>query len=144
MGQGLRLPALGSDGWQYSIKWEESTDEQIGGAFDIAINLLEQLTPRIDFQPLESPLTVEFARNDHMIWAKSVPPLDPYVGRALRGTMTTLDTNATAEVDLDPMSGGARGWRPRLAPASARENVWPADDLSGEMKLEIGLVERSP
>lgn len=139
--QSLGVGALGSDGWQYSIKWDESTDEQINGAFGVAIALLEQLIPQIDFQPLDARLTVGFKRNDHMIWAKSVPTLGSYVGRRLRGTMTRLETNATAEVDLEPMAGGARGWRPRLTPASARETVWPADQLSGEMTLEIEFVE---
>jgi hypothetical protein len=136
----LGVGALGSDGWQYSIKWDESTDEQINGAFDIAITLLKRLVPQIDFQPLETPLTVAFQRNDHMIWARSVPTLDSYVGRWLRGTITRVDTSATAGVDLEPMAGGSPGWRPRLTPTSARETVWPTGDLSGEMKLEIKLV----
>jgi hypothetical protein len=139
--QSLGVGVLGNDGWQYSVKWDESTDEQINGAFDIAITLLERLVPQIDFQPLEPHLTVAFERNDHMIWAKSVPPLDSYVGRWMRGTITRLETSAAAEVDLQPMAGEARGWRPQLAPTSARETVWPTGDLSGEMKLEIKLVE---
>jgi hypothetical protein len=76
-----------------------------------------------------------------MIWAKSVPALNSYVGRWLSGTITRLQTSAAAEVDLEPMAGGSPGWRPRLTPISARETVWPAGDLSGEMKLEIKLVE---
>ncbi|MGA8364582.1 MAG: hypothetical protein WB709_08680 [Solirubrobacteraceae bacterium] len=139
--ESLGVGVLGNDGWQYSIKWDESTDEQINGAFDIAITLLERLVPQIDFQPLEPPLTVAFERNDHMIWAKSVPPLDSYVGRWLRGTITRLETSAAAEVDLQPMAGEAPGWRPQLTPTSARETVWPTGDLSGEMTLEIKLVE---
>ena len=139
--QSLGVGALGSDRWQYSIKWDESTDEQVNGAFDIAITLLERLVPQIDFQPLDAHLAIAFKRNDHMIWAKSVPTLDSYVGRWLRGTITRLETSAAAEVDLEPMAGGAPGWRPRITPTSARETVWPTGDLSGDMKLEIKLVE---
>jgi hypothetical protein len=139
--QSLGVGALGSDGWQYSVKWDESTDEQINSAFDIAITLLERMVPQIDFQPLETQLTVAFERNDHMIWAKSVPTLDSYVGRWLRGTITRLETSAAAEVDLEPMAGGSPGCRPRLTPTSVRETVWPTGDLRGEMKLEIKLVE---
>ena len=76
-----------------------------------------------------------------MIWAKSVAALDPYFGRWLRGTITRLDTSAAAEVDssrwlVGRLVGGLYSRQLRRA-----EAVWPTGDLSGEMKLEIKLVE---
>jgi hypothetical protein len=132
---------VSSDGWYYTARYDDLTDAQLNDLFSVALHLLDTLSPKIAFTPLPDPVESTFERNDHMIWAKSVPVLDQYVGRWLRGTITRLQTSAAAEVDLEPMAGGAPGWRPRLTPTSARETVWPVGDLSGEMKLEIKLIE---
>jgi hypothetical protein len=137
----LETGNVSSDGWYYTARYDDLTDAQLNDLFSVALHLLDTLSPKTAFTPLPDPVESTFGRNDHMIWAKSVPMLDPYVGRWLRGTIRRLKTSAAADVDLEPMAGGAPGWRPRLTPTSARETVWPTGDLSGEMKLEIKFVE---
>ncbi len=134
--QSLGVGGLGSDGWQYSIKWDESTDEQINDAFDTAITLLAQLIPEVEFQPLEPHLIVDFGRNDNNIWSKSAPALNPYVGYWLQGTLAAIE-GPNAPVRLQPLRGGQPGWQPRFDSPSTAETIWPANLHTGKFQLVL-------
>ena len=81
---------ISSDGWYHTARYDDLTAAQLNDLFTVALQLLDTLSPNIAFKPLPKPVESIFERNDHMIWAKSVPALDAYVGRWLRGTITRL------------------------------------------------------
>jgi hypothetical protein len=134
---------VSADGWYYTARYDELGEPQLNELFAIALRLLDTLSPKVSFTSLPSMISATFQRNDHMIWAKSVPALDQYVGRWLRGTVTRVKSGAMADVELQPMAGGAPGWRPRVIPNSVHEEVWPTGQLSGETKLEIKSAEET-
>jgi hypothetical protein len=57
------------------------------------------------------PISVTFKRNDNNVWAKSVPTLAEYLGSWLRGTLSQTSSGLEAIVTLEPLAGGAPGWR---------------------------------
>jgi hypothetical protein len=132
----MGVGSTSSDDWQHSIKYELATDEQIARYFKIALQLLEQLAPRVSFEVLGAPILSNFTRNDHNIWAKAVPSLDGLRGRWLRGTLSA-QPGSQVPVKLEPLAAGAPGWRPRFDAASVENDVWPAGKLQGEYQLVV-------
>ena len=132
----LTVGKQSSGGWEYSLRYDELAEADLAAVFSIALGLVESLVPKIDFHPLQSPLTVDFDRNDNNIWARSAPALNPYVGRWLQGALSA-DGGPEASVRLQPIRGGGPGWQPRFDPPAIGKTIWPADPLTGKFQLVL-------
>jgi hypothetical protein len=138
----MGLSAVASDGWQHRVKYAAVSDEQLATYFKIAIDLLHQLTPRIDFEPLPAPIKMTFVRNDHNIWMKAVPELASLQGRWLRGGLATVPGGDGAPVTLQPLAGGSPGWQPRFDSTAIQSSIWPTGELHGDYSLEVQAASR--
>lgn len=139
----LHVGSISSDEWSWGARFEDLSDDQMRAAFDIATELIDALAVSIAYEPLDPPITVEFERNDHNIWAKSVAGLADHVGDHLRGELCANGSPAGVPVTLAPLAGGAQGWRPRFD-SPAAESVWPPDRLNGDYEItvtDVGTVE---
>jgi hypothetical protein len=133
---------IGSDGWQYSVRYDDLDDAALAQLFETVLELIRALVRQIRFEEIADPLQLSFTRNDHNIWMKAVPAASDYMGRWLLGSLrpkvsANTAANTTVEVRLEPLGGGASGWKPRFASAEDERQVWPAGQLKGEYSLRI-------
>ncbi len=136
----LPVGSISSDGWYWSARYEELTDDQLELVFGIALGLVNALATPIAFQPLSPSITVAFQRNDHNIWAKSVGALSAHVGQWLRGTLSSSNSSEEASVTLEPLAADSPGWKPRFGSAAAADSVWPTGELHGGYKLVVAEI----
>lgn len=125
------------DGWYWNVSLTESSDADLLAAFEAARGLVEELVPPIAFAPLGEPIDATFTRNDHNLWLRHIPVLEPHHGCHLRGRLAKSGSGETADIELVPLANGQPGWRPRFKPASARETLWPAAATGDEFRLRI-------
>jgi hypothetical protein len=137
------LAPVSDETWQHRVKYEAASDQQLETYFGIALQLLEELAPKIDFEPLATPITASFTRNDHNIWANALPDLAPLQGRWLRGTLSTTHGGDEAPVQLQPLAAGSPGWRPRFDSTAIESSIWPAGKLHGDYTLVVQEASRS-
>jgi hypothetical protein len=135
----LGVGTASADRWEHSVKYEDTTEHQLTAYLEIAINLLNALTPNIDFTKLNKPLTALFERNDNIIWAKSSDVLEPYTGKWLRGTLRASGGEAKP-LSLEPVKGGQAGWLPRFSDSTIQASLWPPSVYSGSYELNIDEV----
>ncbi|HEY1776856.1 MAG TPA: hypothetical protein VGG41_11910 [Solirubrobacteraceae bacterium] len=139
----LSVGSVSSDDWYWSARYEELTDDQLTAAFGIALNLVAAVTEPITFQGLKTPIAVSFQRNDHNVWAKAVDQLGDQRGCWLRGTLQASSGPLAAAVTLEPLGGGAPGWKPRFESADVGSLIWPFGELHGDYQLTITEVGSS-
>ena len=100
------------------------------------LELISVLLPTISWGRLDTPLSVEFERNDNNVWLKSVPALTELQGDRLRGRLRHFESQAEGEVELVPLRGGAAGWRPRLI-AGETKKLWPPGEYGAHYELRV-------
>jgi hypothetical protein len=132
------------DGWYWNISLTESSDADLVAALEAARGLVEELVLPIAFGPLDEPLDATFTRNDHNLWLRHIPILEPLQGRHLRGRLGNSASGETADIELVPLANDQPGWRPRFIPASARETLWPAAATGDEFRLRIDAASPVP
>ena len=81
-----RLSEIGTggptkDGWYWNISLTEASDADLLAALEAARGLVEELVLPIAFGPLDEPLDATFTRNDHNLWLRHIPILEPLQGR---------------------------------------------------------------
>ena len=96
--------------------------------------LIRDVAPSIEYEKL-APVISEFERNDHNIWVKAVPALQPLLSRQLRGTLTRLSSQKACGVVLIPLAKDQPGWRP-VAPQGLHD-VWPPGVAGERYRLEL-------
>lgn len=131
---------VSSDDWNWSVRYEDVSDEDLAAIFSIALGLVASLAVQVEFVQIGQPLDLTFHRNDNNIWAKSVPGLEPHLGHWLRGTLTAVSQGVMTAVVLEPLAGGSPGWKPRFASAEDTQSVWPTGDFAGEFRLMVTEV----
>jgi hypothetical protein len=125
------------DGWYRRVSLVETSDSQLQEALQVALQLVEKVTPTVAFEALTPPLDVVIDRNDHNVWARHVPELNSFVGRHLRGHLTEATSGQDARVQLVPLAGGQPGWRPRFVPHSAKDALWSPAMNGTALQLSI-------
>ncbi|HEV2785755.1 MAG TPA: hypothetical protein VGV67_05150 [Solirubrobacteraceae bacterium] len=139
----LAEASIGSDtkdGWYRRVSFSDATDASLGKALEVVRQLVEDVTPAVDFEPLPAPLDVAVVRNDHNLWARHAPDLARFHGRHLRGRVVDAKSGQEAAVHLVPLAGGQPGWRPRFTPHGAKDTLWSPAKNGASFQL---VVERA-
>lgn len=137
-----RLAELGvgvetKDGWYRNVSLGETSIANLRLILDAAHSVVDALVPAMAFSAVSPAIELTFTRNDHNLWTRHAPALEPLQGRHLRGKLTDTASGADADVHLVPLANRQPGWRPRFTPASARHALWPAGAAGGDFRLRV-------
>lgn len=125
------------DAWYYNVTLTEASDEQISRALGVVQALVDAVVPPVAFVDCSPEMDATFARNDHNVWVRHVPPLAGLQGVHLRGRLMHVPSGREADVHLVPLANGQPGWRPRFNPSRARDDVWAAAFNGDRFRLRV-------
>jgi hypothetical protein len=138
----LDLGVESKDGWYRNVSLIETSPADLQLVLEATESLVDALIPPVSFSPLNPAVELTIIRNDHNIWARHAPALEPLQGRHLRGKLVETASGTDAAVHLVPLANNQHGWRPRFTPTSARDALWPQGSAGGEFLLRVD--EASP
>lgn len=133
--EALGVGSVSNGRGEFSARYEDMNDDQLDALLKIALRLVQAFAVNVDFHRLDSAITATFQRNDHNIWARSVPALADHLGTWLRGTLSGAGTEAA--VRLEPLAGGQQGWKPQFDTQATLQAVWPTGQLEGDYVLTV-------
>jgi hypothetical protein len=126
------------NGTVWAVPYGRLNDEELDAVFRTVLMLAQTVSLPVDFGVLDSPLAVEFRRNDNNLWIKAAPALAAYAGQWLRGQLSARGGTVSFSVTLEPLAGGQPGWRaPRFESDEVARSVWPPNEFGAQHRLVV-------
>lgn len=121
----------------FNAPWENHSEDTLWRVGDVLLHLCSQLIENISYEDLDLELDFAFERNDYNIWIRSVPALEPFLGKHLQGTLHRQPDGASSEVVLRPLSADAPGWVPVFPDKDARLEVWAPGEYGASYDFRL-------